>query len=144
MSVVVAGKRRAPRRNPVRRGRVSTLSVVSDGSGTVESLFTYGVLQTPDVQLDTFGRLLHGEDDTLPAFRLDDGESGDERAAPPAPAHRRRVLRHTGDPRDRVFGQVVRLSPDELDAADEYLMSGSRRISVVLTSGLSAWVYVGA
>jgi hypothetical protein len=38
----------------------------------------------------------------------------------------------------------VRLSPDELDAADEYLMTGSRRISVVLASGLSAWVYVGA
>jgi hypothetical protein len=117
---------------------------VSHGSGTAESLFTYGVLQTTDVQLDTFGRLLHGEDDTLPAFRLDAGEGADERDAPAAGAHRRRVLRHTGDPRDRVFGTVVRLSPDELDAADEYLMSRSRRISVVLASGLSAWVYVGA
>lgn len=117
---------------------------MSDGSGTVEPLFTYGVLQTPDVQLDTFGRFLHGEDDTLPAFRLDDGESADERGAHAAGAHRRRILRHTGDPRDRVFGTVVRLSPDELDAADEYLMTGSRRISVVLASGLSAWVYVGA
>jgi hypothetical protein len=123
---------------------VSNLSLVSDGSGTVEPLFTYGVLQTPDVQLDTFGRLLHGDHDTLPAFRLDDGESGDERGAPAANSHRRRVLRHSGDPRDRIFGTVVRLSPDELDAADEYLMTGSRRISVVLASGLSAWVYVGA
>lgn len=141
MNDVVAGKRRAPRRTTARRGRVSTLSLVSDGSGAAESLFTYGVLQAPDVQLDTFGRLLHGDDDTLSAFRLDDG---DERGVPAGGAHRRRILRHTGDPLDRVFGTVVRLSPDELDAADEYLMSGSRRISVVLESGLSAWVYVGA
>lgn len=142
MTPRLAGKRQAPRRTTVRRGRVANLSHVSDGSGAVESLFTYGALQAPDVQLDTFGRLVHGEDDALVGFRLDDGEVGDGRA--PSAANRRRVLRHTGHPHDRVFGAVLHLSPAELDAADELAMAGARRISVVLESGLSAWVYVAA
>jgi hypothetical protein len=117
---------------------------VSDGSGAVESLFTYGALQTPDVQLDTFGRLIDGEGDALAGFRLDDGEAGDDRGPSSSSVHRRRVLRHTGHPHDRVFGEVLRLSPAELDAADEFVMAGARRISIVLESGLSAWIYVVA
>nr|WP_307329089.1 gamma-glutamylcyclotransferase family protein [Microbacterium sp. SORGH_AS_1204] len=117
---------------------------MNDGSGTRESLFTYGALQAPDVQLDTFGRLVGGDDDTLSGFRLDDGEGPAERGAATMHGHRRRTLRHTGDPLDRVFGTVLHLSPAELEAADEYLMSGSRRVSVVLVSGVAAWVYVAA
>lgn len=128
----------------MRRGRVANLRPVSDGSGAVESLFTYGALQAPDVQLDTFGRLIDGEDDALAGFRLDDGEVGDDRSPSSQAAHRRRVLRHTGHPHDRVFGAVLPLSPAELDAADELLAAGARRVSVVLESGLSAWVYVAA
>lgn len=144
MSTVLPRKRTIPRRSAARRRRMGTLGHVSDGSGTAESLFTYGALQAPDVQLDTFGRLLAGEDDALSGFRLADGEGGDERGGHLTSTPRRRILRQTGDPLDRVFGRVVHLSPVELDAADEYLMSGARRISVVLASGLSAWVYVAA
>ncbi|MEV7828424.1 gamma-glutamylcyclotransferase family protein [Microbacterium enclense] len=117
---------------------------MSEGSGTEEFLFTYGALQAPDVQLDTFGRLIAGDDDTLPGFRLDDVESTDERGASMPHGHRRRSLRHTGDPHDRVFGTVLHLTAAELDAADEYLISDSRRIPVVLASGATAWVYVAA
>ena len=120
------------------------MSPVSEGSGTGEFLFTYGALQAPDVQLDTFGRLIVGDDDTLPGFRLDDVESTDERGASTPHGHRRRSLRHTGDPHDRVFGTVLHLTAAELDAADEYLISDSRRIPVVLASGATAWVYVAA
>jgi hypothetical protein len=31
-------------------------------------LFSYGTLQQEDVQLSTFGRLLHGQRDELPGF----------------------------------------------------------------------------
>ena len=34
-------------------------------------LFTYGTLQQPEVQLDTFGRLVAGEDDSLPGDTVD-------------------------------------------------------------------------
>src|SRR3546814_790374 len=36
-----------------------------------EALFTYGTLQLPDVQRDTFGRLLQGEEDVLAGYTAD-------------------------------------------------------------------------
>ncbi|MEV7874625.1 gamma-glutamylcyclotransferase family protein [Microbacterium sp. NPDC007973] len=117
---------------------------MSDGSGPAECLFTYGTLQLPDVQLDTFGRLLEGEDDALPGYRLEWTDVGDERVAQLSGLDKHPILRRTDDPRDRVFGRVLRLTPDELDAADEYEVSLYRRASVSLASGLRAWVYVAA
>ncbi|WP_307451192.1 MULTISPECIES: gamma-glutamylcyclotransferase family protein [Microbacterium] len=117
---------------------------MSDRPETVERLFTYGSLQASDVQLDTFGRLIAGRDDTLPGFRLDDVDGIDGRSNPSSHTDRHRVLRHTGDAHDRVFGVVLPLSPEELEAADEYLLAGLRRASVTLASGLTAWVYVSA
>ena len=42
-------------------------------------LFSYGTLQNPDVQLDTFGRLLAVEDDVLPGYTVDYAEIEDPR-----------------------------------------------------------------
>ncbi len=132
------------RRTARRRAALGSLSLVSDGSGPAECLFTYGTLQLPDVQLDTFGRLLDGEDDALPGYRLEWIDVGDERVAQLSGLDKHPILRRTDDPRDRVFGRVLRLTADELDAADEYEVSLYRRASVSLASGLRAWVYVAA
>lgn len=132
------------RRTARRRAALGSLSLVSDGSGPAECLFTYGTLQLPDVQLDTFGRLLDGEDDALPGYRLEWIDVGDERVAQLSGLDTHPILRRTDDPRDRVFGRVLRLTADELDAADEYEVSLYRRASVSLASGLRAWVYVAA
>lgn len=132
------------RRTARRRAALGSLSLVSDGSGPAECLFTYGTLQLPDVQLDTFGRLLDGEDDALPGYRLEWIDVGDERVAQLSGLDNHPILRRTDDPRDRVFGRVLRLTADELDAADEYEVSLYRRASVSLASGLRAWVYVAA
>jgi hypothetical protein len=37
---------------------------------------------------------------------------------------------------------VFRITPEELAAADSYEVSDYKRVSVVLTSGIEAWVYV--
>jgi len=116
---------------------------VSD-TATTESLFTYGTLQLPEVQLDTFGRRVDGEEDALSGFRLEWTDVADERVAQLSGQHTHPILRRTDDPRDRVFGRVLHLSPQELDAADEYEVSLYRRTSVVLVSGAHAWVYVAA
>lgn len=114
---------------------------MSDGSGP-ESLFTFGTLQLPDVQLDTFGRRVEGEEDALPGHRLEWIDVGDERVAQLSGLNEHPILRRTDDPRDRVFGRVLTLTPEELDAADEYEVALYRRTSVVLASGRRAWVYV--
>ncbi|RWR21586.1 gamma-glutamylcyclotransferase [Microbacterium enclense] len=109
----------------------------------VEHLFAYGTLQLPQVQLDTFGRVLDGEDDSLPGYRREWVEIDDDRVTRVSGMDAHPILRRTDDPRDRVFGRVLALTPEELDAADEYEVSVYRRVAVELSSGLRAWVYVG-
>ena len=105
-------------------------------------LFTYGTLQNPDVQLDMFGRLLDGEDDVLPGFTVDYAEIEDLRVIDVSGSTVHPIVRATGNPLDKVVGKVMRLTDDELDAADEYEVTLYRRASVVLSSGRAAWVYV--
>ncbi|MEI3847401.1 MULTISPECIES: gamma-glutamylcyclotransferase family protein [unclassified Microbacterium] len=106
-------------------------------------LFTYGTLRHPDVQLDTFGRLLDGDDDALPGYTVDYAEIADPRVVDLSGLTVHPIVRETGNPLDKVVGRVLRVTDDEIDAADEYEVSLYRRISVVLASGRSAWVYVG-
>lgn len=115
---------------------------MSSGSG-VEPLFTYGTLQLPQVQLDTFGRVVEGDDDVLPGYRREWTPIDDDRVTNLSGMDAHPIVRFTGDPRDRVFGRVLFLTAEELDAADEYEVSLYRRVSVSLSSGRQAWVYVG-
>jgi gamma-glutamylcyclotransferase (GGCT)/AIG2-like uncharacterized protein YtfP len=111
---------------------------------TTQILFTYGTLQHPEVQLDTFGRLIEGDDDALPGYTVDYAEIDDTRVADLSNHSVHPVVRETGNPLDKIVGKTLRVSEDELDAADEYQAALYRRISVVLASGLTAWVYVAA
>lgn len=108
-----------------------------------QQLFTYGTLQYTEVQLDTFGRLVAGEPDTLPGYTIDYTEIEDQRVVDVSGLSVHPVLRATGSPLDKVVGRVLHLTADELDAADEYEVSLYRRIAVTLASGREAWVYVG-
>ncbi|MCR2762410.1 gamma-glutamylcyclotransferase [Microbacterium sp. zg.B48] len=105
-------------------------------------LFSYGTLQSPVVQLDTFGRLLTGEDDVLPGFTVDYADIEDPRTVEPSGASVHPIVRATGNELDKVIGKVLRVSQDELDAADEYQLELYRRVEVRLASGRPAWVYV--
>jgi len=105
-------------------------------------LFSYGTLQNPDVQLDTFGRILDSEDDTLPGYTVDYAEIEDHRVTDISGASVHPIVRPTGSLLDKVTGKVVWVTDDELEAADEYEVSLYRRASAVLTSGRAAWVYV--
>ena len=107
-------------------------------------LFSYGTLQQPEVQLDTFGRLLDGHADTLPGYTTDYAEIEDRRVVDISGLAVHPVVRPTGNPRDKVLGKVLYVTEDELDAADEYEVSLYRRASVTLASGHAAWVYVSA
>jgi Gamma-glutamyl cyclotransferase, AIG2-like len=106
-------------------------------------LFSYGTLQHPEVQLDTFGRLLAVEDDILPGYTVDYAEIEDPRVADQSGMSVHPIVRATGNPLDKVVGKVLWVSDDELDAADEYQVELYRRVEVHLASGRTAWVYVG-
>lgn len=106
-------------------------------------LFSYGTLQYAEVQLDTFGRLLAGEPDTLPGYTIDYVEIVDPRVVDVSGLSMHPAVRATGNPLDKVVGRVLHVSVAELDAADTYEVPLYRRIRVTLASGREAWVYVG-
>lgn len=105
-------------------------------------LFSYGTLQNPDVQLDTFGRLVAVEDDALPGYTVDYAEIEDPRVVDLSGLSVHPVVRPTGNALDKVTGKVLRVTEDELDAADEYEVALYRRVRVQLQSRRAAWVYV--
>jgi hypothetical protein len=107
-------------------------------------LFSYGTLQLPEVQLDTFGRLVDSEDDILPGYTVDYAEIDDARATDLSGMSVHPIVRPTGNALDKVVGKVLRVSDEELDASDEYEVALYRRATVTLASGRTAWVYVAS
>jgi hypothetical protein len=60
-------------------------------------LFSYGTLQNPDVQLDTFGRLIAAEDDALPGYTVDYAEIDDPRVVDLSGLSVHPIVRPTGN-----------------------------------------------
>ncbi|MFL6862200.1 MAG: gamma-glutamylcyclotransferase family protein [Allosphingosinicella sp.] len=106
-------------------------------------LFSYGTLRQPEVQLATYGRLLEGEPDALPGYRLVPLAIGDPEVVRISGKAVHTIARRTGDPRDLVPGIVFALTKDELAATDRYEVDVYGRVEAVLVSGLKALVYVG-
>jgi gamma-glutamylcyclotransferase (GGCT)/AIG2-like uncharacterized protein YtfP len=106
-------------------------------------LFSYGTLQQTNVQLATFGRLLHGEQDELPGFELSLVRIEDPQVvATSGKAHHANVAPN-GNSNSRVSGMVFEITAAELSAADEYEKSGRYvRVTATLSSGKKTWMYM--
>ena len=107
-------------------------------------LFSYGTLQQEDVQMSTFGRLLHGQPDELIGFeqsvlRIEDPQF----VATSGTAHHA-IVKFNGRDDSRVSGTVFEVSDGELANADQYEPAGYKRVSAALASGKRAWVYADA
>src|SRR5262245_14000826 len=107
-------------------------------------LFSYGALNSAELQLQAFGRVIDGEVDHLPGYTADYTEIEDTRFADLTGLTVHPMLRRTGNPMDKVFGRLLPLTEQELDALDQFQVSLFRRASVVLGSGRTAWIYVPA
>lgn len=107
-------------------------------------VFSYGTLQDGNVQLSTFGRLLHGQRDELVGFeqslvRIEDPEV----VATCGRTHHANVT-FNGRDDSRVSGTVFEITDAELAAADKYeQIAAYERVAAMLASGKQAWVYVG-
>ncbi|MGW0300146.1 gamma-glutamylcyclotransferase family protein [Streptomyces anthocyanicus] len=108
------------------------------------SLFTYGTLQMPEVQLARFGRLLHGRRDRLPGFRTMEILIADSEVIAVSGTDRHLLVVPSANPGDAVEGSVLRLTDEELSAADDYEVDDYTRVEVVLASGTKAWAYLAS
>ena len=105
-------------------------------------LFSYGTLQKPKVQLSSFGRILKGNIDALPKYQLQQLKINDQKVLTASEQEFHPMAVFTNNTNDIIEGMVFEMSEDELFAADAYEVAEYKRIAVILSSGIEAWVYV--
>lgn len=106
-------------------------------------LFSYGTLQRETIQLATFGRKLEGRPDVLVGYSSSLVPISDQQVVTnTGETHYRNVL-FTGNDADLIEGTVFDVTDDELRSADSYEAEENyERITVILRSGTTAWVYM--
>ncbi|MEO7922692.1 MAG: gamma-glutamylcyclotransferase family protein [Chitinophagaceae bacterium] len=107
-----------------------------------EWLFSYGTLQKEEVQIKLFGRLLHGEKDSLPGYRLAAVEVKDEKFLAGKEEKVQRTALPSENKAARIEGMIFELSPREILQADSYEPEEYKRTEVTLSSGKKAWIYL--
>jgi gamma-glutamylcyclotransferase (GGCT)/AIG2-like uncharacterized protein YtfP len=127
------------------RERAALMERILDHDDAEIWLFSYGTLQTLEVQHATFGRALEGGPDALVGHVLAKVPITHPDAIASVGADYHLNARETGHPADQVAGAVFRLTAAELAAADGYEAAFDYvRRAVRLKSGLEAFVYVWA
>ena len=110
----------------------------------MEALFSYGTLQQQAVQLDTFGKELIGEADTLAGFTIGEVEITDAAVLKSSGQRFHPILRYSGNLSDRVSGTIFLVTHDELKQADNYEVDDYKRVLLTFVSGKQAWCYIDA
>ena len=106
-------------------------------------LFSYGTLQQENVQLSTFGRLLHGHQDELLGFEQSLVKIEDPQVVATSGKTHHANVTFNGRNDSRVSGTVFEITDAELAAADQYeQVAAYKRVVAMLASGKQAWVYV--
>ncbi len=106
-------------------------------------LFSYGTLQKERVQIETFGRILEGDQDILAGYRLEMLEIKDPEVLKKSSQKFHPVLILSGNPEDEITGILLELTDEEILQADEYEVDDYQRIETGFESGRSGFVYVG-
>lgn len=107
-----------------------------------EWLFSYGTLQKPKVQLESFGRLLEGHNDQLTGYYLGQLEIKDQAVLATSEQQFHPIAMASSNPSDFIEGMVFQVTESELLNADKYEVDDYQRILAQLNSGKKAWVYV--
>ncbi|MFP8891953.1 gamma-glutamylcyclotransferase family protein [Chryseobacterium sp. EZn1] len=107
------------------------------------NLFSYGTLQKEQVQLETFGRRLQGEKDTLAGYKLSMLEITDPEVLRKSGQKYHPVLEFSGNNEDEIEGVLFDVTDEEILQADEYEVDDYKRIETVFKSGKIGFIYVG-
>lgn len=105
-------------------------------------IFSYGTLQLEKVQIETYGRILKGSEDSLLGFKLDALEITDPEVLKKSAQKFHPIARQGACPEDSIKGKIFEITEEELIATNDYEVSDYQRISAAFKSGRKAWVYV--
>ncbi len=107
-------------------------------------LFSYGTLQKEQVQLETFGRILQGEKDSLAEYKLGMVEITDPEVLRKSGQKYHPVLEFSGNSNDEVEGMLFEVTDEEILQADDYEVDDYKRIETVFKSGNRGFIYVSS
>ena len=110
----------------------------------MENLFSYGTLQFPQIQQSLFGRLLEGNNEKLPGYRVEELKIRDQAVIEKSGTDMHPILVATGNPSDIVQGMVYAITTKELEKADDYEVDDYQRTEATMKSGVSAWIYAAS
>ena len=105
-------------------------------------LFSYGTLQLKQVQVETYGRLLEGEEDSLPGYELRNLTITDPDVLQKSGVGVHPIACKTDNIDDLVKGMIFKITEEELEETDKYEVSNYCRVLETFASGRQAWVYV--
>lgn len=109
-----------------------------------EKLFSYGTLSQENVQISSFGRLLHGVSDKISGYRLDKVEITDIEVISKSGKNVHDIMFYTGDENDTIDGIIYDITKEELKIADNYEVDDYKRQKITTISGVETWVYIAA
>jgi len=115
---------------------------MTSSTATQIFLFSYGTLQDKSVQLANFGRELIGHADALSGYQQIFVEITDLKVVATSGKTHHPIVQASANPSHEVAGTVFEITASELASADSYEVSNYKRVSVLLKSGVQAWVYV--
>lgn len=105
-------------------------------------LFSYGTLQKEKVQLETFGRILKGNKDTLSKYSLKMVEITDLEVLRKSEEKFHPIIEFSGDENDKIQGTLFEVTDTEIENADKYEVDDYKRIEVTFESGNNGFIYV--
>lgn len=105
-------------------------------------LFSYGTLQLERVQIETYGRILNGEKDELPGYRLEQLKIVDLDVLKKSDQEFHPIAVPTDNATDCVSGVVFEITDEELRETDAYEVADYVRVLETFKSGRKAWVYI--
>jgi len=105
-------------------------------------LFSYGTLQKEQVQTETFGRLLKGNNDSLIGYKLDWVEITDPEVLRKSQQKFHPIIKYSGNNNDKVDGVLFEVTDQEILLADEYEVDDYKRIETIFASGKNGYIYI--
>lgn len=103
----------------------------------MEQIFSYGTLQSKEIQMQVFNKLLTGTPDQLQGYKIKDLQIEEEFGIEDY-----FVATPSENPSDKVNGIVFTISDQDLAKADQFESNAYKRIQITLKSGTTAWIYI--
>jgi gamma-glutamylcyclotransferase (GGCT)/AIG2-like uncharacterized protein YtfP len=101
-----------------------------------ETLFAYGTLNDPEIQLKLYQKKLKGKPDQLSEYYLSTVTQNENNIL-----NTYAIAIYSGKQSDIIPGMVYEITQQELEATDIYEGPEYKRVRVQLQSGLTAWIY---